>query len=104
MGQDDPLPLVLTPSARADLEDIWRYSFETWGIAQADRYLAGLDRSLATICALPDIARARTEFACPTRIHRSGKHLILYRVQDGALRVLRVLHARQNWQAFLGDD
>jgi toxin ParE1/3/4 len=30
---------VLTPRARRDLGEIWDYSAEQWGTAQADRYI-----------------------------------------------------------------
>ena len=29
----------LTLAAEEDLRDIWRYTFETWGPEQADKYL-----------------------------------------------------------------
>ena len=98
MERNNPLPLVITATALAELEAIWRYSAQTWGAAQADRYLSGLNASFGLLCEMPEIARVRTVFTKPTRVYRAGEHLIFYRVEDGALRVLRVLHARQNWQ------
>ena len=32
----------LTPLAEVDLENIWRYTFETWSVEQADSYLTDL--------------------------------------------------------------
>ena len=31
--------LLLSPAARADLEEIWDYTARTWGKAQAERYI-----------------------------------------------------------------
>ena len=38
--------LVVSERAEADLREIWRYSLEVWGEAQADRYLDELDAGL----------------------------------------------------------
>jgi hypothetical protein len=39
--------LVVSERAQADLREIWRYSFKSWGEAQADRYLDDLDAGLS---------------------------------------------------------
>jgi len=31
--------VVVSPRARQDLIEVWLYTFENWGEAQADRYL-----------------------------------------------------------------
>lgn len=33
---------IVRPRAQIDLEDIWRYTLDNWGEAQADRYLGEL--------------------------------------------------------------
>ena len=33
---------MLSPLAMADLSDIWDYSADKWGLAQADRYVLGI--------------------------------------------------------------
>lgn len=98
-----PLRLLLTPSASADLEAIWLYTFETWSMAQADRYIDALSNSFEVLRDMPEIARERPEFSPPMRIHPTGQHLIVYRSSDEALTVIRVLGNRQNWQVILGD-
>ena len=62
----------LTPRALADLEDIWRYSAETWSAAQADQHVDALAQSFGMITALPVLARERLEFTPPVRIHVQG--------------------------------
>ncbi|MGY3437789.1 MULTISPECIES: type II toxin-antitoxin system RelE/ParE family toxin [unclassified Marinovum] len=98
MERISPLPLVITSTALAELEAIWQYSAQTWGFAHADRYLSDLNKSFALLCDMPEIAPIRTEFTNPTRVYRAAEHLMFYRVEDEALRILRVVHARQNWQ------
>jgi len=94
--------LRLTPQAEADLEEIWLYGASEWSADQADRYVDGLMAVLNLLCDLPGIARERREFRPPVRIHPSGSHLIIYRLENGGyLDVLRILAGRQNWQRLL---
>jgi toxin ParE1/3/4 len=37
------------------------------------------------------------------RIHPHRAHLIVYRIEDGHLAVIRIVHARRRWQALLED-
>lgn len=41
--------------AEEDLTEIWRYSFETWGEAQADRYYDALVQGIDLLAKNPDI-------------------------------------------------
>jgi len=49
----------------------------------------------------PEIARERLEIRPPVRVYRSGSHLIIYRIEDGCLAVLHIVHARQDWATYL---
>ncbi|MBM9593995.1 type II toxin-antitoxin system RelE/ParE family toxin [Roseitranquillus sediminis] len=99
----EPLRLELTPAARQDLEAIWDYSARTWFAAQAAHYLRGLQVLLRTLQAFPELARERTEFTPPVRLHAYRRHLVVYRIEADALIVLRILHARRNWQTLLAE-
>ena len=98
---DTPLRLELTPAAHGDLSDIWDYTVGRWSAVQAERYLYGLQAAMALLCAAPFVARERAEFAPPVRIHPHKSHLIVYIVEGACLKVVRILHARQNWRAYL---
>lgn len=91
----------LTPAAQNDLEDIWLYTARQWSPPQADRYTDILEDTFERLLFMPEIARERLEFDPPVRIHPSAEHLIVYRIEPGFLSILRVLGARQNWQAIL---
>jgi toxin ParE1/3/4 len=91
----------LTPQALADLEIIWRYSAETWSIGQADRYIDSLTQGFETLVAMPSLARERSEFSPPMRLHPHGRHLIIYHLTGQAVIIIRVLGAGQDWQALL---
>jgi toxin ParE1/3/4 len=91
----------LAPRARADIEEIWRYSAETWSMEQADRYVDRLARVFETIALMPLLARERREFTPPVRIQVHEGHLIVYVAADDHVAIVRVLGGRQDWVAIL---
>lgn len=91
----------LTPTAQRDLEDIWLYTAQTWSMAQADRYTDIIEDTCDRLLFMPEMARERLEFDPPVRIHPSAEHLIIYRVEEDQLVILRVLGAGQDWHAIL---
>ena len=86
----------LSPTAEADLNDIWLFGTERWSMDQADRYIDSLVTNFEMIADFPQIARERTEFTPPVRVHPTGVHLVIYVVGQGGVTVLRVLHGRQD--------
>ncbi len=101
MSFDEARPYRLAPRAYDDLDDVWRYSAETWSIEQADHYIDGLVRVFETIAALPTLARERSEFDPPVRIHTHQSHLIVYVLAGEHVDILRVLGGRQDWLSIL---
>jgi toxin ParE1/3/4 len=91
----------LAPRAVADLDDIWRFSAETWSIEQADRYIDELVRVFEMIAAMPTLARERCELHPPVRIHVHGRHLIVYTIAEDHVAILRLLGARHDWVSIL---
>ncbi len=94
--------LRLTPAAQGDLEEIWLYTAQQWSPEQAERYMDALEETFARLLILPEMARERPEFDPPVRIHPSGEHMIVYRIEAGHLAILRILGGRQDWLAILG--
>jgi toxin ParE1/3/4 len=92
---------VIRPAAQADLSEIWRHGVATWGVEQADRYVDGLFAIFDLLADFPELARDRTEFLPPVRIHSSGAHLVIYRLEGQGVQIIRILHARQNLTAYL---
>lgn len=97
--------LRLTPAAQADLAAIWTHTEQTWSVAQADAYVAGIRKTLNLLLDNPEIARERDEIVPPVRIHRHRSHLIVYQIAAPFLDVIRVRHAHEDWMANpLGED
>ncbi len=78
--------------AEADLDEIWRFSEERWGERQADLYLYRLKRAVADGKVRERRARA-IDFVRPGLFKmREVRHFIYFRVIDGDIVVVRVLH------------
>lgn len=101
MSASDFTSYRLTPAAQDDLEDIWLYTLEQWSLQRADRYTDILEDTFDRLLFMPEMARERSEFDSPVRIHPSAEHLIIYRIEGDCLVILRVLGAGQDWQAIL---
>ena len=86
----------LSKLADRDLGDIYRYSYERFGEAQADRYYASLWRCFEFLADHPTIGRIRTEFQPPARSHQHQRHVVLYDIADGHILIVRVLHERMD--------
>lgn len=93
----------LSPSASDDLDAIWDYTVRIWSVDQAENYIRAIADSMSLLVRHSEMARERLEIRPPVRSDRSGSHLIIYRIEDGWLDVLRIVHARQNWMAYLSE-
>ena len=91
----------LTPRAFDDLDEIWRFSAETWSAAQAERYVDTLADLFETIATMPTLTRERTEFTPPVRIHTHEAHVIVYTIAVDHVVILRLLGGRQDWASIL---
>lgn len=86
------LKLVIRPRALADLKGIWRYSFQQWGVAQADRYLQDMDREIQELLQFPELGSSYELIRPGYRALHVKRHLVFYRRQGESLEIVRVLH------------
>jgi toxin ParE1/3/4 len=93
---------VLTKAAKEDLKSIGRYTAETWGRAQRNRYLALLDTSMHDLADNPGLGRDCSEIRTGYRRYRVGKHILFYRQLDpDRIEIVRILHERMDVEARL---
>jgi toxin ParE1/3/4 len=88
--------VVLSELAELDLADILQYTFETWGIAQMDRYGAQLEQGFTLLAGNPLLGKRREDWFAGCRCQRIEHHLVLYDVIDGQVRVARIFHERMD--------
>lgn len=96
--------LDLSPLAISDLDAIWNYSVEHWGIARAKSYVSQINARMRTFCASPSIGQSVAKAYPGMRKSRIGSHLILYLVDRDRLTIVRVLHQRMDIDANITDD
>jgi toxin ParE1/3/4 len=90
-----------TRQADQDIIDIYLWGCREFGQPQAERYHERLAATLDLIAANPRIARERTEFNPPVRLHPYQSHMIVYLLDDIGVLVVRILHGRQDWERWL---
>ena len=83
----------LKEEAVEDLRGIWSYSETQWGPAQAERYLRTLERQFAWIADQPTSGKLAPGIS-GYRQRAPGSHMIIYRLDDRGVIVIRVLHQK----------
>ncbi len=86
-----------TKAATDDLLTIYLAGLEQFGVAQADRYHDGLERTFAFLAETPRAARMREELNPPVRAHPFKAHIIVYDETGDGVLILRVRHGREDW-------
>ena len=98
------MAIKLSRLARRDLDDIRRYTVETWGRDQWPRYYRGLVRTFEGIAADPDGGRDRSLFAAGLRSVNYGRHVVFFAriaAADNAPVILRIVHQRRYMPALV---
>lgn len=94
------MPYKLTRKADEDLTHMFIYGVKQFGLEKATAYFTKIEKSIQIIAQNPRIGRERTEITPPVRIHPSGYHIIIYRIEDdGHILIIRLRHSREDWQA-----
>lgn len=87
--------------AEQDLVNIWLYTWQQWGEAQADFYLDELEKTLMLLAEQPNLGRLQEEFKPAVHIFYHAHHLLVYQEIKGGIRVVRVLHKSMDVDAQL---
>lgn len=89
---------VLTPRARADLDEIWDYTADRWGLDQAETYTRQLWKNIAIVADRPSLGRECTEVRRGYRMYPTGSHVLFYRHTTLGIDVVRILHERMDYE------
>lgn len=91
----------VTRQADQDIVAIYSWSVRNFGQSQAERYYIDLCLAFDLIAANPLLSRERPEIDPPVRLYSCRSHLIVYRIDQDGVLILRVLHGRQDWERVL---
>ena len=86
----------LANEAEADVVDIYRYTFEHFGEAQANTYHDGLNDCFELLADTPLIGRDYSFLRPGLRRYGHASHSVYYRLTDTGIVILRVLHQRMD--------
>ena len=89
------LQIVRSPAAKQDLGDIWAAIAVTNKNA-ATRLLIKIDERIRALCDFPSIGPERPEIAHGLRVLVEGKYLILYRLNEKTIEIVRVIHGARD--------
>ena len=90
--------------AEKDLEDIWFYSFEMWGVDQADSYIHSLITRFEWLSDTPTSGRKRSDIKSGYRCFPEGEHVIFYKVVNGVVDIIGVPHHSQDVVSHLSEE
>lgn len=94
----------LTAAAQQDVIDSYLYGLAEFGWQQAESYEADLRHVLSLIGDNPALAHERPEFEPPIRVHHTGKHYIMYCIEDDRVLVLRIIRDEVDLARHLKND
>ena len=92
---------ALRELARSDLEAIWVYTAEHWGVEQAERYLQGLFDCFGELAVNPMLGRERDDVKAGYRSFPHGRHMVFYLMASGSIEVIGIVHQSADVDAHL---
>lgn len=93
--------LILSPRAQSDLDDIWEYTVEHWGVRQAEIYIRLVKTATDAVAADPKVGRTCDDVRPGYRKYPVGSHVLFYRTTATAIVVVRILHRRTDVERHL---
>lgn len=88
----------ISKEAEKDLTRIWNYTFETWSIEQADRYINLVFEEIAYICENPKFGKDFSYIRKGYLRTKVKSHFVFYKInkKEQQIEVIRVLHQRMD--------
>ncbi|MAF09454.1 plasmid stabilization protein [Candidatus Poribacteria bacterium] len=86
---------VIAPKAQLDLDDIWD-AISDDDVAAADRLANGFQARFRLLAHFPRLGRSRDDILNGLRCFPHRRYLILYRLIDGGVEVVHVVHGARD--------
>ena len=96
-------PVRISADAENDLDAIWLYIANDSPV-NADQFLDRLVTTLTTTLSIAPLAgRTRDEFGVGLRSFPIESYIAFYRVNKGAVEIVRIIHGARDLGAIFGD-
>lgn len=86
----------LSPAAMADIDGIYDYTAEHWGVERAEAYVAAIRTACDSIGGDGRPGRSLADVRSGYWKLTSGSHFIVFRLRTGYVDVTRILHRRMD--------
>ena len=96
-----PNDYKLTPAAKNDLKEIWRYTVDKWGERKAEKYIYQFEKKFKDLLKTPNLGRPRPDIQKGYRSLLEGKHIIFYRVVGPIVEIIGIPHASMDVETHL---
>jgi len=78
--------------AQADLESIWLYTMEQWGVEQANTYLEAIIQRFDWLVDNPLLGKQRDDIKEGYYCFPEGMHLVFYIIKDNQIEIIGIPH------------
>jgi len=95
----------LSPLASEDLDGIYDYTFDEWGVDQVHVYRRHIEKALKEIAQDPRRpgSKERGDLLEGCRSYRVEHHYLFYRIRESHVEVGRVLHETMNFEEHVSE-
>ena len=83
---------VLSHKAEANLDEIYVFSYQTFGEVKADAYYQNICERLNSLASNPHLGRSINQIQVGLLCKQSARHIIFYTIETGGIFVVRILH------------
>lgn len=87
--------------AQDDLESIWLYTHEEWGVTQADTYLNALIKRFEWLANNASLGKPRDDVKKGYYCYPEGMHLIFYVLNNNHVEIIGIPHQRMDVVEYL---
>jgi toxin ParE1/3/4 len=97
-------PVVWSPEALTDIDQLWNYYASVAGRGTADRILREIAKVVVVIHDFPSAGRSRDELRIGLRSLSADVHVVFYRLKNERPEIVRVLDGRQDIGEIFADS
>lgn len=92
------MKLTISELAFEDLESIFQYTFETFGIKKAIDYKENLFSNIQKLSQMPTMGHKHKNLSEEMRVFNVEYHSIIYNFTETHLQIIRIVHQRRNME------
>ncbi len=94
----------ITPRARDDLKNIGRYTEQSWGKTQRNRYLKSIDARFHWLAENPQLGKQRADICEGYYSFPEGQHVIFYLVGGNAIDIIGIPYKEMDIISYFMED